>query len=171
MSHLKLTEILAVYGAALSSVVFIWNISRARAKVRVRLSFAIESGDDAIKTGVGIFIQNHSTSTVYVTNVSFLYPFRSISYRERFLDIWNYKRITSTAGWCFSALSNYGILHGLPSPIEPGQSHYIFVSDGKLRDVVKTAIRPEVRVSVQDALWRNTLSRTFDIRPPSMRTL
>ena len=165
-----MTEILAIYGAALSSVVFIWNVSRARAKVRVKLSFAIESVDETTSTGVGIFIQNHSASTVYVTSVSFLYPLRSASYRERLLDIWNYKRLTSKVGWCFSSLSNYGTPYGLPISIEPWQSHYVFVSDDKLRDVVKTDIRPEVRVSVQDALWRNTLSRSFDIRTPSLRT-
>lgn len=83
-NSVKVTEYLAIYGAFLSTAVFFWNASRARSKIRVRLSSAIEKGPNGKLThGVGVFVQNPSAHTVHITHVGLIYPWRAVTFKER----------------------------------------------------------------------------------------
>ena len=158
---MKLTDYLAIYGAALSTAVFLWNSARARPKIKVRLTLAIETVDNHTQTGIGISIQNPSSHTAHITNVGFLYPYRSASFWDKLRHAWQYKRWHSDVGWCHASLSLYGIEDGCPTSIEAGKSHWIFLPEDKLKEFLEGAVEPCLRVKVQDALWRNKCSSKF----------
>jgi hypothetical protein len=158
---MKLTDYLAIYGALLSTTVFVWNAVKARPKVRVRLAFAVETKDGQTQTGLGVSIQNPSAHTVHITAASFLYPYSEAALRQRLEHIIRYKRVPFDLGWCYSGFSLYDVEDGCPVSIEPGASHYIMVPQDKLEQLLANARRRILKVSVQDALWRNKKSRAF----------
>lgn len=55
ISNLKLTEYLAIYAAALSTFVFLWNVLQSKAKVKVDLVYGIE-GEVTVLNLVYIFL-------------------------------------------------------------------------------------------------------------------
>ncbi len=158
---MKLTDYLAIYGALLSTTVFAWNAAKARPKVRVRLAFAVETKDGETQSGLGVSIQNPSPHTVHITGASFLYPYSEATLSRRLEHIVRYRRIPWDLGWCHSGFSLNGVEDGCPVSIEPGASHYIMVPQDKLERVLADARRRVLKVSVQDALWRNKTSRAF----------
>jgi len=158
---LKLTDYLAIYGAALSTAVFIWNTSRARPKIKVRIAFAVDTIDGVTDHGIGVSVQNPSAHTAHITSVSFVYPWRRTTVRERFEHLVRFKRLPFRIGWCHSVLSNYSVDDRCPTSIEPGKSHWIFVPDAVLQQLLDDAIKRTFVVQVQDALWRNKTSKPF----------
>lgn len=158
---MKLTDYLAIYGALLSSTVFIWNAAKARPKVRVRLAFAVETKDGKTESGLGVSVQNPSAHTVHITGASFLYPYSEPTFTRRLEHIFRYKRVPWDLGWCHSSFGLNGIEDGCPISIEPGASHYVMVPQDKLERVLADAKRRVLKVSVQDALWRNKKSQAF----------
>ena len=165
---MKLTDYLAIYGALLSSVVFLWTAARARPKIKVRLILAIEGEDDKLEHGVGISIQNPSSHTAHISNVSLLYPLRKPTVRERLKYLVKNKSLPLNIGWCHGSLSVYGLDDKCPASIEPGKSHWIFVPDVKLREVLSGALAPRLKAVAQDALWRNKYSPSFTYDVPAL---
>lgn len=96
---LKLTELLAIYGALLSSFVFLWNVLKSRRKVAVKLIYGLESEEDDIKTGVYVFIQNPSAQVVHISGLSILHPWRKTNIFKVILESIKYRRWFSTYGW------------------------------------------------------------------------
>jgi hypothetical protein len=158
---LDLTDYLAIYGALLSTTVFVWNAAKARPKVRVRLAFAVETKDGKTESGLGVSIQNPSAHTVHITAVSFLYPYTQPTFRRRVEHVLKYKQVPWDLGWCHSSFGINDIEDGCPVSIDPGASHYVMVTQDKLELVLTDARRRILKVSVQDALWRNTKSRAL----------
>jgi hypothetical protein len=159
---MKLTDVLAIYGASLSTGTAVWNYFRARPQVRVVLIFALETIQGESQHGIGISVQNVSAQTVHISNVSFLYPFRRSTLRDKLMHLIRFKRIPRDDGWCYSNLSLHGIEDGCPASIEPGKSHWIFVRHEVFDGLLEGARSPRVKAVVQDALWRNTYSKEFE---------
>jgi hypothetical protein len=159
---MRLIDLLAIYGAGLSTTTAVWNYSRTRPQVRVVLIFALEEVEGEPQTGIGISIQNVSSQTVHIANVSFLYPFARSRFRDKLKHFIHLKRIPRNDGWCHSNLSLHGINHGCPVSIEPGKSHWIFVRHELLGTLLEGARSNRVKAVVQDALWRNTYSKAFE---------
>ena len=157
-----MTDYLAIYGAVVSTATAVWNYQRSRGKVRVVLIFALEKVEGESQVGLGISVQNVSAQTVHLTNVSFLLPFRRMTLRRRIANTMRSKRILRTDGWAYSSLSLHSISDECPASIEPGKSHWIFVPDQLIREVLEGAIEPSIRAVASDALWRKTYSKTFD---------
>lgn len=168
---MELTDYLAVYGAGLSTAIAVWNYFRSRPKVRVLLTFATGGVDGEVTGGVGISVQNPSTHTAHITNVSFLYSSTVSTFRDRIKHLVKFKRVPRNHGWCHTALSNYGLSDGCPVSIEPGKAHWIFVPDNVIQKLLSDAISPHVKVVVQDALWRNKYSRKFKYPIPKKMKL
>ena len=158
---MKLTDYLAIYGAALSTLVFIWNASRSSPKVRVRLTFALETVNGLTRSGLGISVQNPSSSVAHISNVSFVYPLRRVALYERIKHLLFYRRLPIWIGWCHSSLANFELEDGCPTSIEPAKSHWIFVPGDVVERVFADALERKVVVEVQDALWRNKHSKAF----------
>ena len=73
---LKITDFLAIYGASLSTIIFIWSVLRSRPKVKVRLIPGTGENGGEFQMGVCIFVQNPSAHTVHLSNISLLYPYK-----------------------------------------------------------------------------------------------
>lgn len=159
---MRLTDVLAIYGAGLSTFTAAWNYVRTRAQVRLLLVFALETIEGESTHGIGISVQNISSQTVHITNVSLLYPLVKSTARSKLTRLLHSRRIPRNDGWCHSNLSLHGIEDGCPAAIEPGQSLYIFVRHEVLEKVLRDAKSPRVKAVAQDALWRNTYSKQFD---------
>lgn len=168
---MKVTEYLAIYGALLSTAVFLWNASRASSKIRVRLCFALDKDEDGKPcTGIGISVQNPSAHAVHITHIGLLYPWRAVTLWDRVKHVIKYRSSPARMGWCHTSLSNYGKEDGCPISIEPGQSHYVFVEQSTIESVLETARSRFLIAQVQDALWRNKCSRTFAVDVPPSET-
>lgn len=159
---MDITKYLAIYAALLSTVVFLWNVSHARPKFKVKLTLGMDKIDDKYVSGVYISIQNPSAHTVHVAAADILYRYRSISLIDWIKHAWEFKRIMRRVGWVHYPLSLHGVETGLPVSIEAGKSHMIFISDETLEDVLEDALDRRIIASVQDALWRNQNSSKFD---------
>jgi hypothetical protein len=157
---MKLTDLLAAYGAALSTGVFVWNASRARPKIKVRIVFAIDQIKGKHEHGVGISIQNPSSHIAHITNVSFFYPFQRPTFRNRLRYFIKYRRLRRV-GWGSAALSLFKVKDGCPVSVEPSKNHWIFVPDDVVQKILSDAAKPCFAVVVQDALWRNKYSKPF----------
>jgi hypothetical protein len=159
---MRLTDGLAIYGASLSTATAVWNYFRSRSQVRVVLIYALETIQGESQHGIGISIQNISTQTVHISNVSFLYPFRKSTFWDKVKHLITFRRIPRNDGWCHSDLSLHGVADGCPTSIEPGKSHWIFVRHEVLEQFLEDAQSRRLRAVVQDALWRNTYSKSFE---------
>ena len=158
---MKLTEFLALYGAVLSTVVFAWNALAARPKYRVRLAFAVETKDGVTQSGLGVSVQNPSSRAVHITGMSFLYPISSPTWWDRTKHVARYRRLPTELGWCHCGLSLHGIEDGCPVTIQPGASHFIIIPRSDVDRALRDARRRVLKVTVQDALWRNRTSSVF----------
>ena len=157
-----LTNILAIYGASLSTAIAVWNYRSTRPQVRVRLIFALEKVQGESQLGIGISIQNVSAQTVHISNVSLLYPYRRATLRDKLEHLIHFKRIPRDEGWCYSNLSLHGVEDGCPTSIAPGKSHWIFIRQEVLDGLLEGSQSSRVKAVAQDALWRNTYSKAFD---------
>lgn len=160
---MKLTDYLAIYGALLSTATATWTTIRSLPKIRIKLVFAIESLEGKAHTGIGISIQNPSTHIAHITNVSILYPFERARIRDRVKQLFIYKRIPYNHGWCHGALSTFDIDDGCPVSIDPGKSHWVFLPYSAIEKVLTDALSPQIKIVVQDALWRNKYSKAFKL--------
>ncbi|MGP9807747.1 hypothetical protein ACT3TQ_07295 [Halomonas sp. AOP12-C2-37] len=161
---LKLTEFLAIYGAVLSSFVFLWNVLKSRRKVAVKLIYGIEGEEDDIKTGVYVFIQNPSTQVVHISGLSILHPWRKTNIFKVILESIKHRRWFSTYGWVHSNLSLYKVDDGCPISIEPGHSHKVLIPDDVLNEMLEDSVSREIMASVQDQLWNETCSKPFEVQ-------
>jgi len=161
-TYMRLTDFLAVYGAGLSTATAVWNYFRVRAKVRVRLIFALEIIKGESQDGIGISIQNLSAQTVHIARVSLLYFLATPTLRDRLRRLIRFKQISRSHGWCYCALSNFGVEDGCPASIESGKSHWIFVGHDVIDGLLERAQSRRIKAVVQDPLWRNTYSKAFE---------
>ena len=164
-SHsVKLTDILAVYAASLSTIVFIWNARSSKPTLRTRIVHAAEQSDDGLKVGIRIEVQNPSIHMAHLNSVQLLYPWRKLSIWDRIMHMARYRRLPFLAGWCHTSLSNYDLADGCPVSIEPHKSHGIFIPDEVVEELLEDSIKPSIRILAQDALWRNQYSKPFAYR-------
>lgn len=168
---MKLTDFMAVYGAALSTLVFVWNARRSTPQIRVRLAYAVVTTDGETKGGVGISIQNPSASTAHISGVSFVYPWRRTTLRDRIGHLIKYRRIPTRIGWCHTALSNFKVDDECPTSIDPERSHWIFVEESVIESLLSSSHARIFAIQVQDALWRNKYSKHFHYPPRKINWL
>jgi hypothetical protein len=154
---------MAIYGAILSSFVFLWNVLKSRRKVKVKLIYGIEGEEDDIQSGVYVFIQNPSAQIVHISGMSILHPWRKTNIFKVILESIKNKRWFSTYGWVHSSLSLYKVDDGCPISIEPGHSHKILIPNHVLEQILEGATSREIMASVQDQLWNETCSKSFEV--------
>ncbi len=155
---MKVTEFLAIYAAALSTTVFLWNLSRSRSRIAVKLVLGVSDGAGEVQSGAYIAIQNVSPHTVHLSSLSILYPYRNANLIDKVTHLFRYRRLPRTVGWVHTKLDYFSVEDKLPISLEARQSHHVFVPDPVLDRILHDAIRREIRANVQDALWRSTYS-------------
>lgn len=156
------TEYLAIYGAGLSTIVFIWNVLRTRSFLKVRITEGLSKIDGEYNSGVFISIQNPSLHTQHISAVALAYPFEQKGLKQTLYQMWEYKRIRRI-GWCTAFLSVYDIDDGCPVSIESGKSHQVFVAKEVLKEMLSESERKEIIAMVQDQLSRDKYSSIHDL--------
>ena len=159
---MKITEILAIYAALLSTIVFVWNIRRAIPRYKVEVVFGTDRIDGEYVSGAYISVKNPSSHTVHLANISILYPFGKRNLFEKLKHVFKYRRLPSSVGWCHSSLSNYDIDDKCPIALEPGKSIGVLVPEDVLEKIFDDCEERLIKASVQDELWRNKYSRKFE---------
>ena len=159
---MKITELLSVYAALLSTIVFLWNMRKAIPSYKVEVVFGTDKVDEEYVSGAYISVMNPSAHTVHISNISVLYPFGKRKIFEMIKHIFKYRRLPLSVGWCHSSLSNYGIDDKCPVALEPGKSIGILVPEDVLEKIFEGSEERAIKASVQDELWRNKYSRKFE---------
>lgn len=159
---MKITELLSVYAAFLSTIVFAWNIRKAIPSYKVEVVFGTDKVDDEYVFGAYISVKNPSVHIVHLSNISILYPSGKTNTYEKIKYVFKYRRLPLSVGWCHSSLSNYGIDDKCPVALEPGKSIGILVPKDVLEKIFEGRKERVIKVSVQDELWRNKYSRKFE---------
>ena len=160
---LKMTDYLAFYAAVLSTVVFVWNFVRASPRYRVSICPGVEEYDGKIQVGLHISIQNPSSHTVHLANVSLLYHHSKKSLAKTIRHAVKYRSYSKSIGWVHTALSNYDIKDCCPLALAAGSSHNIFVPKETLEHVLNGSVSRDIRVVAQDQLWRDKYSNVLCI--------
>ena len=159
---MEVTEILAIYAALLSTIVFVWNIRRAIPRYKVEVVFGTDKIDGKYVSGAYISVKNPSPHTVHLANISILYPSGKRNLFEKLKHALKYRRLPLSVGWCHSSLSNYDIDDKCPIALEPGKSIGILVPEDVLEKIFEDCEERMIKASVQDELWRIKYSRKFE---------
>lgn len=146
---MRLTDFLAIYGAGVSSATAIWNYRRTLTQLKVVVIIALQNVSGESQFGVGVSVQNVSAQTVYLTSVSFLYPFGRQRFLRKLGTFLKRRRWPHTDGWCHSRFNYYGIEDGCPVTLAPGQSHWIFIRDAALMNLLKETGAHPLRRALQ----------------------
>ena len=159
---MKVTDWLAIYGAALSTIVFAWNAFQSRPRLKVVVVFGIEGKVH----GAHISVQNRSPHTVHLSNISILYRYRKAGLKEWLSHAWEYKRIPRRLGWVYSSLSNYDVPDGCPVALEARNAHHVLVPDAVLESVFQNVTERKIIAVVQDKIWNSVYSNVFEYAKP-----
>jgi hypothetical protein len=155
---MKITEYLAIYAAFLSTIVFIWNVTRSMPRVKVKIIYGTNEEN---LSGIYISIQNPSSYTVHLDNISILHPCKKRKFWDLIKFFFTYRHLLWHDGWVYSNLSNFKLEHGFPLSLDAGKSHNVFISEKVLETIFEDSERREIMAVVQDQLWRNKYSRKF----------
>lgn len=164
--NMKITDYLATYAAILSTLIFFWNVVQSRPRVRVDLIFGIAGTGDTLTSGVYIVVRNLSSHDVHLSNISILYPYKTVSLKERFSHMWRFRRLPRRLGWVHSTLSNYSLESGCPVCLDARKSHQVFIPETVLENILIEANDRAIIASVQDQLWNNVYSIKFECPKP-----
>jgi hypothetical protein len=159
---LKTTDWLAIYGAVLSTVVFIWNAFQSRPRLKVIVVFGLENG----VVGAHVSVQNRSPYTIHLSNISILYRYRRASLKEWLSHAWEYKRIPRRLGWVSSSLSNYEVSDGCPVTLEARNAHHVLVPETALETIFAKSPERKIIAVAQDKIWNNVYSNVFEYSKP-----
>jgi len=163
MSYLlRPTDWLAIYAAALSTIVFAWNVIRSRPRLKVLVMFGFEGGVG----GASISVINRSPHTVHLAGISILYRYNRPSLREWAVHAWRFKRLPRRLGWVHSSLSNYEINDGCPHTLEARDSHHVLVPEKILEAIFLEASERKIMAVAQDKIWNNVYSNVFEFPSP-----
>ncbi len=161
---MKFTDWLSIYGAALATFVFLWNVFQNRPRLKVVIVFGI---NDHVH-GAHISVQNRSPHTVHLSNISMLYRYRISTINEWLSHAWEYKRIPRRLGWVYTSLSNYSISDGCPVALEARNSHYVMIPNAVLESIFQKAAERKIIAVVQDKIWNSAYSNVFEYSMPSV---
>jgi hypothetical protein len=138
---MKLTDYLAIWGAALSTILAGWSIYKdylKRYRVRVEASFRVVYGGDG-KRGANVFavtVTNLSEHKIKVTHIA---TFEARVYRPRWINTLTYK-LFNRSGQAY--LFSFHPLHGDPLPlaIEPKDNHLFTYSVDEFPPIADLAV-------------------------------
>jgi hypothetical protein len=161
---MQLPDLLAVYGAALSTGVFFWTIKSNRPSIRVRMVHTYDiAPDDKFYHGVRVQVQNPSLHPAHINSICVYYPYCKRSVIEKIRHIVKYRSIRRNPDWVAVSLSSYGVDHGCPVTIEASSSYGLFIPEIALDAISDSAVEPKFKVMVQDSLWRDKFSKAFQL--------
>ena len=155
------SDIVAVYAALLSTIIFVWQILGARPSVKVTVTHGMDQIEGKYRSGVYVHITNPSGYKVHVKSLSVMFMHYKPTFLKKIFHILKYKRNPHYVGWVYDRTEKLDT--GLPVSIEPHNSHGVFISDIKLEEILKTEKHKKIKISVQDALWSESYSNVIDV--------
>lgn len=157
------TNWIAVYGAALSTLVFLWNLKNSRAKIKVAITPGVGRISKNLEAGFYIHIKNLSPHTVHIASAWILYPYCHATFIERLKFIFKYRRFDHYFNWINDTPILKGIKMGLPKSIDARNSHNIFIPYKRVKKKLRDENIEQIAACVQDALGQNKYSSIFKI--------
>jgi hypothetical protein len=159
---MTLTDFLAVWGAALSTLVAGREILLSRDKLKVQL---IHGASDTDGVCAVLFIANAGKRAIMVQYAGYAWPFEKLSFFQKLRLFVKYRNHWSTIGWCHTPLSSDLVeASPLPKLLEPGHSEQLWIPLASLRKSAGGEPGPLV-AQVQDALGRNYYSQPVYFGP------
>ena len=158
---MKFTDYVAIYGAILSTSVFLWNLRNATSRMKVSIVPGVNGSGEEMRSGVYISIKNPSPHTIHVTSATLLCPMRRTTFWDTIKYSFKYRRLFLYPNWVHTHLSLLKIETSLPKSIEARNSHMIFISDEKINEVLNRENTSSLAACVQDALWRSKYSKPY----------
>ena len=138
---MKLTDYLAIWGAALSTILAAWSIYKdylKRYRVKVDAGFrVVYRGDGTPRTDVfAVTVTNLSEHKIKVTHIA---TFETRVYRPRWINTLTYKLFTRSGQ---AYLFSFQPLHGDPLPIsiEPKDNHIFTYSVDEFPPIADLAV-------------------------------
>ncbi|KZN30042.1 hypothetical protein N480_03600 [Pseudoalteromonas luteoviolacea S2607] len=159
---MKITEILAIYAACLSTLVFVWNIAKATPKFKVDLLHGIEEKDGEYVEGIYVIVRNHSSHKIHLAGLVLLYQSEKQSILKKLLHFIKYRNWSNSLGWVHCYPSSYGVEHNFPVELEAFQSHELFIPNSVVDEVLEKGINRKIKAKAQDQLWRNKYSKALE---------
>ncbi|WP_143520352.1 hypothetical protein [Halopseudomonas pelagia] len=156
---MKITEILAIYAACLSTLVFIWNIAKATPKFKVDLLHGIEEKDGGYVGGLYVTVRNHSSHKIHLASFDLLYQSERQSFFKKLFHFIKYRNWSNSVGWVHCCPSLYGVKCNYPVGLEAFQSHQLFIPEDVVNEVLEKSINRKIKAKAQDQLWRNKYSK------------
>lgn len=167
---MKITDYLAIYGAVLSTAVFMGTVWKARRRLVVEMMPGALSGDDDT---AGIYsvirIVNRQSVPIRADHVGLLWPYRKVTFAEKVGYVLKYRRAWRTLGWVHGSLPE-STMADLPKVIEAGHSHLIWVRHEDLEDLLRNDRAAQCMASAQDGVGRNFYSKVFRVLGPKPST-
>ena len=152
----------AVYGAALSTIIFARDWLKSKNRLRVTVAHGVDSERYHGVCAV-IRVSNHGYRPLMLFHVGLLWEFRTITLRDRIKHLIRYRRFPRRLGWIRGSLPAREGGYGFPCAIEPLQSADFWVPFTAIDDE-SDETRNVIIASAQDALGRNSYSRPFTMR-------
>jgi len=154
---MKLTEFLGVYGAVVSSLTLLWNVSRTRPSVKVNLIYGVE----AERSGVYVFVRNKSAHPVRISAITILYRSGNRSIWEAAWDALRYRNVSRYQGWVHWAPSASYLDTGCPVTLAPSDAHKFLIPDEVAEGVLAASGQEGIVAAAQDALWNVYYSNRY----------
>jgi len=154
---MEIAAVLGIYGAVISSVTLVWNIAKARPRVRVRLVV----GGDGKDWGGYVSIQNSSAHAIRVTSISLMYQSRRLTACEWFRAAVRYRRPFHRIDWNRSPLGGAAMRGKLPVTINPHDEFHVIVPYEVMEELLAKSACGAIRAVVQDALWNDAYSNLY----------
>lgn len=163
---MTLTDVLAMWGAALSTLVAGRELLMSRDKLTVQM---IHGVSDELGVCAILWISNPGKRAVMVQYAGYAWPYQKLSILKKFRHYLKYRGHWRTIGWCHTPMaSNIFEASPLPKLLEPGHSEQIWIAVDSLKQ--SAGSKPGLVVAqVQDALGRNYYSRPVQFGPTRKR--
>ncbi|MDP3634110.1 hypothetical protein [Phenylobacterium sp.] len=162
---MKITDYLAIYGAALSTAVFLWTVGKARRRLTVRMTPGILSGDDDTAGFYAVVhIVNRQSVSIRADHVGILWPYRKVTFWAKLKHVARYRSGWATVGWVHGALPT-STKAELPKVIEAGHSHMVWVRHEELEAALSGDQARRCMACVSDGVGQRFYSNHFTVRP------
>ena len=147
-------DLVAVYGAVLSTALAGWTLWRTKQRITVEAmpSYGrLHDGQDC--NGYVLIVRNVSSVAVQIVDLGMAFPGRRVTFLERLEFAWRYRKLRYV-GWTYQ-----GNPDGLPVTIPGGHSHRVILSGALASSIRDDAKNSPAFPWVSDGLYRRVHGR------------
>jgi hypothetical protein len=164
---LSLADCLAMYAAALSTAIAIWNVIQARPRIKVVVIAGLDSSGPTSRFGAYVQVRNVSSHGVPLAAITLLYRYGPAGLGAQLKHMVKYRCFPSTVGWVHSRLSLHDVDDECPTVVAARSSHLVFIPQVVLDKIGRETGERVIMCSVQDQLANDFLSNQYSWNCPS----